>query len=86
MASTQSAATTRLIPIPKWSEYHPWPSQAGLRDLVFHGKHNGFDAVIRRVGRRVLIDEQAFMRWVDGKGTPRVRIVVASIDQPWGRR
>jgi len=33
--------------------------------LVFHEKKNGFQAVIKRVGGRVLIDEQAFFDWVD---------------------
>ena len=55
----------RLIPVPKWPEYHPWPSVAGLRWMIFNADKNGFGAVIRRVGRRVLIDEQAFFRWVE---------------------
>ncbi|HRS96309.1 MAG TPA: hypothetical protein P5179_13655 [Candidatus Latescibacteria bacterium] len=55
----------RLIPLTKWNEYHPWPPPGGLRWLVFHEKKNGFQAVIKRVGGRVLIDEQAFFDWVD---------------------
>ena len=60
--------TPRLIPANQWPEYHAWPPVGGLRYLIFHGKTNGFDIVIKRVGRRVLIDEQAFFRWVDAKG------------------
>jgi hypothetical protein len=37
-----------------------------MRHLIFFAKSNGFDAVIRRVGRRVLIDEAAFFHWVAG--------------------
>lgn len=62
--SCDSTVGTRLIPVTKWPEIHPWPSVAGLRDLTFHAKRNGFDAVVRRVGRRVLIDEAAFFEWV----------------------
>ena len=58
----------RIIPLSKWEQFHPWPTTAGLRHLAFHAKTNGFDAVIRRVGRRVLIDEAAFFAWVDRVG------------------
>ena len=56
---------TRLIPLTRWPDHHPWPPLGGLRHLVFHARSNGFDAVIRRVGRRVLIDEAEFFRWVE---------------------
>lgn len=56
---------TRLIPITKWSEYHPHPPLGGLRHLVFHADKNGFDKVIRRIGRRVLLDEAAWFAWVE---------------------
>lgn len=55
----------RLIPLTQWPEYHPWPPLGGLRHLVFNAASNGFDKCIRRVGRRVLIDEAAFFTWVE---------------------
>jgi len=55
----------RLIPLTKWGEYHPWPSVGGLRYLVFFAETNGFQACVRRAGRRVLIKEKAFFEWVD---------------------
>lgn len=61
---------TRLIPLTAWPDYHPWPTVAGLRNLVFFASANGADAWIRRVGRRVLVDEVAFIAWVaSGAGT-----------------
>lgn len=60
-------APPRLIPVPQWPEHHPWPSVAGLRWLIFNARENGFDQVVRRVGRRVLVDEQAFFRWVESR-------------------
>lgn len=57
--------TKRLIPVPKWNQHHEWPPQGGLRHLIFYANTNGFDRVIRRVGRRVLIDETAFFQWVE---------------------
>lgn len=58
---------TRLIPVKNWNDFHLWPPQGGLRHLIFHEKTNGFDAVVRRVGRRVLIDEAAFFVWAESK-------------------
>lgn len=57
--------TTRLIPVPKWNEYHAWPPVGGLRHLIWFQKKNGFDKVIKRIGRRVLIDEAAFFQWAE---------------------
>lgn len=56
---------SRLIPLSDWPKFHPWPPIGGLRHLVFHEKTNGFDKVIRRVGRRILIDEGLFFKWLD---------------------
>ena len=60
-----SSTNHRLIPVTKWNDHHEWPPQGGLRHLIFHAKTNGFDRVIKRAGRRVLISEQAFFDWVE---------------------
>ncbi len=54
---------TKLIPVTKWGDHHSWPPIGGLRHLIFFADKNGFDKVIKRVGRRVLIDEDAFFKW-----------------------
>ena len=66
--SIEPQAKVRLIPLVDWPTIHPWPPLGGLRHLVLHRHTNGFDAVVRRVGRRVLIDEAAFFAWVDRQG------------------
>lgn len=58
----------RLIPATQWPAVHDWPPLGGLRHLIFHSATNGFDSVVRRCGRRVLIDEAAFFRWVGSTG------------------
>ncbi len=55
----------KLIPLTQWNQHHSFPPQGGLRHLVFHSQTNGFDKCIRRVGRRILIDEGAYFAWVD---------------------
>lgn len=62
---TPDNSPPKLIPVPKWNLYHDWPPQGGLRHLIFYAKTNGFDRVIKRAGRRVLIDESAFFQWVE---------------------
>ena len=57
----------RLIPLTAWPKFHQWPPLGGLRHLVFNADKNGFDKVIRRCGRRVLLDETAFFAWVDAQ-------------------
>jgi len=62
------AAETRLIPVKDWPPEHGWPTEAGLRWLIFNASTNGFEAVVRRIGRRVLIDERAFYDWASRQG------------------
>ena len=63
MTEKENSPTTRFFTVAKWP--HPWPPAGGIRHLIFHSKTNGFDKVIKRVGRTVLIDEAAFFRWVE---------------------
>lgn len=56
---------SRLVPVPKWNADHEWPPIGGLRWLIFNAEHNGFASVIKRAGGRVLIDEDAFFKWVE---------------------
>ena len=63
----QTNDNKRLIPVPNWNEHHEWPKLGGLRHYIFHAKTNGFDSVIKRIGRRILIDEKAFFQWVENQ-------------------
>ena len=65
MTTENQATTPRHIPLTKWPEYHSYPSIGGLRHLVFNAEINGFSKVVRRVGKRVLIDESAYFKWVE---------------------
>lgn len=65
MIDNYNSSTLRYIPLTQWPKYHPWPSIGGLRHLVFFAKTNGFEKVIRRAGRRILLDEQAFFQWLN---------------------
>lgn len=56
-----------LLTVRDWTKRHRWPSEGGIRHLIFNAAENGASAWIRRVGRRVLIDEAAFFAWVEAR-------------------
>ena len=72
--NTDHATQTRLIPLTAWSKHHAWPPLGGVRHLVFHQETNGFKKVVKRVGRRLLIDERAFFEWVDEQNSAGCRV------------
>jgi hypothetical protein len=47
---------------------HPAFSEASLRYHIFHEKTNGFDKVVHRIGRKILINENRFSEWLEGQG------------------
>jgi len=64
---TTNNKNPRLIPITQWGQHHSYPPLGQLRALAFNAKKNGFDSCIRRIGRRVLIDEAAYFAWVESQ-------------------
>lgn len=44
---------------------HPAFSESSLRYNIFHEATNGLDKAIKRIGRKILIDEGAFFAWVE---------------------
>lgn len=55
----------QLLTVKNFSLKYPSFSESSLRWLIFNQASNGFSSVIRKVGRRVLIDEIQFFNWVD---------------------
>jgi hypothetical protein len=56
----------RLLTVKQLAESSPAFSEASLRWLIFNAKQNGFETVVLRVGRRVLIDLDRFEEWLSG--------------------
>ena len=59
---------TQLLTVRQFAEKHQWPI-GGLRHLIFYAP-NGFERVIRRCGRKVLLDEQSFFTWINDINAP----------------
>lgn len=41
-------------------------SEAAIRSLIHKKSENGFDSVVIKVGRRVLINPTSFEAWIEG--------------------
>lgn len=57
--------TQNLIHIMDWSKHYDYPSLSMLRKLVFNAQTNGFKKVIRKIGKKVYLNESEFFKWVD---------------------
>ncbi len=58
---------TRIIPLTKWNDYHPWPTTSSLRRMLRNSEKTGFDRVVIHIGKRLLIDERKFFEWVNAQ-------------------
>ena len=65
------SAIPELIPVSKWNEYFQFPSVGALRQYIFYGHKNGFNKVIRRMGKRIYICVSDFKSWVDSNSGER---------------
>lgn len=65
---TESQTTNpQLATVRQFCERHPFMTEGGVRHLIFHAESNGFSRCIRRIGRRVYIDETAFFIWMESQ-------------------
>lgn len=56
-----------LLTVRQFSEKHPAFTEGSLRFNIFNAHRNGFKQCIRRIGRKILLDESEFFRWVDAQ-------------------
>ena len=56
-----------LIPVTEWPNHYTYPPIGQLRALIFNADKNNFSHCIRRIGRRIMIDPQAYFTWVDSQ-------------------
>lgn len=52
-----------LLTVKQFAEKHLWPI-GGVRHLLFQ-RPEGFERCVKRVGRKILLDETAFFAWVE---------------------
>lgn len=56
---------TALLTVKQFAEKHPAFTEGGLRYLIFHAEETGLIIALRRIGRRVLIEEKGFFEWIE---------------------
>lgn len=54
--------TNIFLTIKQFSEKYPWPTERGLRCLIFDAKRgkNALNPSFKRINKRVIIDEEMF--------------------------
>lgn len=55
---------TNYFTVSQFAKEKGFISEAGLRYLIFHADTNGFNQVIKRIGKKILIDFNAFELWL----------------------
>lgn len=61
--------TKRLSTVKKLPEHYQGAfTESSIRWLIFNEKVNGFSRCIRRIGRKVLVDLDAFEQWIESHG------------------
>ncbi|MCP4204731.1 MAG: DNA-binding protein [bacterium] len=69
------ASFEHLRSVKQIAEANPAFTEPSLRWLIFNAQSNGMNSALVRVGRRVLIDVQAFNAWLEeGRGRPMARM------------
>jgi len=55
----------RYLTIHQTAQAYPALTESALRWLRFNGDSNGFNRCVLAVGRKLLIDAEAFERWLE---------------------
>ena len=53
--------------VKQMAEKYPAFSEASLRYHIFHEETNGLNEALIRVGRKILIKEDAFFDWIENQ-------------------
>ena len=61
---TQVAIESKFVTCRAFLQDRDWPTPSSLRYYIFFNKYGFADSCVRRIGRKVLIDIQAFDSWV----------------------
>jgi len=71
MSQEGSRQAKRLLTVNQFSESHPFMTNGGLRFIIFNANSNGFKKAIKRLGRKVLIDEEIFFQCLNEQNEAR---------------
>lgn len=57
----------RYLTVKQTAQENEWLTEAALRQLLFEAKTNGLaeSGAIKRIGRRILIEQTKFLDWIE---------------------
>lgn len=58
---------SQYLTVKQMAEKHPAFSESSLRYHIFHEHKNGIDKAIRRIGRKIIINENLFFEWLESQ-------------------
>lgn len=58
-------STKNFVTIKQWLQKHPAIPEGGIRHLIFTNKDNFNTQVVKKIGRKILLDEQAFLNFIN---------------------
>jgi hypothetical protein len=65
---TAPSGPPRLFSVTQFCERHEWATPGGIRHLLFNRETNGFDRCVVRLGRKILLNEEAVFAWLQEDG------------------
>lgn len=57
----------QMLTLKQFAEKNPWPNESTLRNLFYKRKENGLDLAFKKIGRRIIVDEEVFFQLVKSK-------------------
>ncbi len=54
-----------FLTLKQWLEKYPAIPEGGIRHLIFTNKDNFNERVVKKLGRKILLDEHAFLSYID---------------------
>lgn len=65
MTMIQATPTPRYQTIKDFLKDRSWPTKSSIRWYIFYNKYKFEDRCVKRVGKKILIDCNAFDQWID---------------------
>ncbi len=53
------------LTVKQFCEKRPYLTESGVRWMLFNRAQNGLNAAVVKLGKKILIDEEAYDRWED---------------------
>ncbi len=57
-----------LLSVSQFCAKHEWATPGGIRHLLFNRETNGFNRCVVRLGRKILLNEEAVFAWLQEGG------------------